>query len=241
MAKEQKNYLTISQLVKKFRKYYPDLTSSKLRFLESRGLIIPKRAENKYRVYFKNDVNKINLILKLQKEYFMPLEVIREKINTVDFDKISSTGGQTEDLRQLQIKLQESDRNIKVKKLTPEEISNKYKISNEDMSELIDDGIITFHEEDGKNVIDGADIEILKVIMNLANFGIHTKHLKLFENTALRQSDFLQQIIYPLMMSKNRDAHKKASRIFYRLEALFIEFHELLFKRENKKFLDDHK
>ena len=55
MTDTKKSYLTIGELVKKFKKYYPDLSSSKLRFLESRGLINPRRADNKYRVYFKND------------------------------------------------------------------------------------------------------------------------------------------------------------------------------------------
>ena len=61
MAKEQKSYLTISELVKKFRKYYPELTASKLRFLETKGLLAPKRAENKYRIYFNNDIKKISI------------------------------------------------------------------------------------------------------------------------------------------------------------------------------------
>ncbi|MBM3700604.1 MAG: MerR family transcriptional regulator [Actinobacteria bacterium] len=241
MAKEQKSYLTISELVKKFSRYYPDLTASKLRFLETRGLLSPKRAENRYRIYFKNDVKKINLILKMQAEYFMPLEIIREKLETIDFEKNENKEIQHEKIKELQLKLLENEKNIKSKKLTIEEACSKFKISKEYLDELAEENIIYIFEENGKRLVDSTDIELLKVISEFSGFGIHTKHLKLFENSALRQSNFLQQILYPLVMSKNKDSFKKASRILFRLEALFTEFHEILFKRENRKFLDSHK
>jgi DNA-binding transcriptional MerR regulator len=241
MAKEQKSYLTISELVKKFKKYYPELTASKLRFLEAKGLLAPKRAENRYRIYFKNDVKKINLILRMQTEYFMPLEVIREKLETIDFEKKENNELQQEKIKELQLKLLENEKNIKTRKLTVAEACAKFKISKEYLDELAQENIIYISEEDGKSMIDSTDIELLKVISEFSGFGIHTKHLKLFENSALRQSNFLQQILYPLVISKNKDSFKKASKILFRLEALFTEFHELLFKRENRRFLDSHK
>ena len=215
MESIKKSYLTIGELVRKFRKYYPDLTGSKLRFLESKGLIIPKRADNKYRVYFRDDVRKINFILKLQKDYFMPLEVIKEKIGSIDFGKIE--------------------------KSTVEDVRERYKLSQESINELATDNIISWHEEDGKFVIDGVDIEILRIVSELEKFGIHVKHLKLFENSANRFSIFIQQIIFPLIKSSNKDSHKRAQRTIYKLEDYFIKLHELLFKKENKNFLDNYK
>ena len=109
MAETRKSYFTIGELVGKFKKYYPDLTSSKLRFLESKGLIVPKRADNKYRVYFKNDVAKINLILKMQKDFFMPLEIIREKLQAIDFENIDKAEKNDKGaLKELQSNLEET-------------------------------------------------------------------------------------------------------------------------------------
>ncbi|MGZ5485762.1 MAG: MerR family transcriptional regulator, partial [Nitrososphaeraceae archaeon] len=165
MENKKKSYLTISELVSKFRKYYPDLTHSKLRFLESKGLIIPKRADNKYRVYFRDDVRKINFILKLQKDYFMPLEVIKEKIDSVDFGKIEKDKGA---LKQLQLKLEDENKNFKIEKSTVEDIKERYNLSQESINELATDNIISLHEEeDGKFVIDGVDIEILRIVSEL--------------------------------------------------------------------------
>ena len=241
MADSKKIFLTIGELVRKFKKYYPELTSSKLRFLESRGLIVPKRAENRYRVYFKNDVRKINLILKMQKEYFMPLEVIKEKLEVIDFNKIEKQDSQKNALKELQTDLEESEKNFRNKKLTIEAIQAKLKLSREYINEIAGEGLISLHEEDGKMTVDSFDAEILKVVSELLSYGILIKHLKLFENTAIRQSNFLQQIVYPLVVSKGKGSHRRAEKILYKLESLFVELNENLFKRENKKFLENHK
>lgn len=238
MTGTKKTYLTIGELVRKFKKYYPDLTSSKLRFLESKGLISPGRADNKYRVYFKNDVKKINLILSMQQEYFLPLEVIKEKIDVIDFDKIEEQKGA---LKDLQSKLDEGDKSLKIKKLNFDEVREKLRLSPESINDLTDQGIIEWSEEDGKRVVEGFDIEILKLAAELSKYGIHVKHLKVFENSASRQSAFLQQVIYPLIMASGKESRKRATSVLYRLEALFNKLHEALFKKENKKFLGSHK
>ena len=238
MENKKKSYLTINELVSKFRKYYPDLTHSKLRFLESKGLIIPKRADNKYRVYSRDDVRKINFILKLQKDYFMPLEVIKEKIDSVDFGKIEKDKGA---LKDLQLKLEDENKSFKIEKSTVEDVRERYKLSQESINELATDNIISWHEEDGKFVIDGVDIEILRIVSELEKFGIHVKHLKLFENSANRFSIFIQQIIFPLIKSSNKDSYKKAQKTIYKLEDYFLKLHELIFKKENKNFLDNYK
>jgi DNA-binding transcriptional MerR regulator len=238
MPENKKTFLTIGELVKKFKTFYPDLTNSKLRFFESRGLIISKRADNNYRVYFKNDVRKINLILSLQKDYFMPLEIIKEKIDSIDFEKIEEQKGL---LTELQLKVAESDKILKVKKLSVEDIREKFKLSHAHIEEIFSEGLIQVHKEDGKNIVDPNDVEILRVITELQKYGIHIRHLKIFENSAIRHSSFLQQVVYPVMMSSGKDGRKKGTKISYKLETLFNQLHELLFKKENKKFLDNYK
>ncbi len=240
MADVKKSYLTIGELVKKFKKYYPDLSSSKLRFLESRGLITPRRADNKYRVYFKSDVRKINLILRMQKEYFMPLEVIKERIETIDFEKIEIEKEKLA-LKELQSRLEDTDSTIKAKKFTLSQISKKYKLPHSFIDELLDEGIIEIHQENGKAFIDGQDIELLRITGELAKFGVEARNLKLFENATYRFSTFLQQIVYPVVMSSGRDSYKKASKMLYRLEENFLELFKVLFKKTNKKFLESHK
>jgi len=233
-----KKYLTIGELVSKLKKIYPDLSSSKLRFLESKGLINPSRAENKYRVYSREDVRKITFILKMQKDYYMPLEVIKEKLSAMDFAL------QKEDdkaLKDIQLKLGESFEGFEPKTLTVEEAAKKYKVSLSYINELIEGSIIDSTQDGEKRVLGREDIEIIKFAVELKKFGIQVKHLKMFDNFSTRHASFMQQIVLPLVLSSNKGSHKNGIKILNQLESNLENFHTLLVKKKNRKFLEKHK
>ena len=236
--KSNKSYITIGELVKKFNKYYPDLTRSKLRFLELKGLILPKRSENKYRIYFKDDVKKIYFILKMQKDYYMPLEVIKKKLGSVDFKKISRD---EKFFKGMQLKLGEKFKPYKSESLSIDSLKKKYKLSQTFVDDLLENSIVDLKEEDGKYIIDIEDIEIIKILGELSKFGIQVRHLKLFENFASRHSLFIQQIILPLLKSSSKKSHRKASKLMSQLEENLCNIHSLLVKRKNRKFLEKYK
>lgn len=241
MKKEipEKNYLIISKVVKKLRKLYPDLTNSKLRFLESEGLLSPKRALNRYRIYYREDIEKLNYILKMQKDFYMPLEVIKEKLKSKEFKKFIS---ECESMETLQLKLGEEFKpGYELKLYSIDDISKKFKLSQSFIIDLQENEIIDWSEENGKYVLNTNDIEILKLASKLSKYGIQVRHLKLFENFASRHSSFIQQIIYPLLMSSKKDSHIKAARAVNKLERILCDFQELLIKKENMKFLEKYK
>lgn len=241
MKKEipEKNYLVISKVVKKLKKLYPDLTNSKLRFLESEGLLSPKRALNRYRIYYREDIEKLNYILKMQKDFYMPLEVIKEKLKSKEFKKFIS---ECESIETLQLKLGEEFKpGYELKLYSIDDISKKFKLSQSFIIDLQENEIIDWSEENGKYVLSTNDIEILKLASKLSKYGIQVRHLKLFENFAGRHSSFIQQIIYPLLMSGKKDSHIKAARVVNKLERILCDFQELLIKKENRKFLEKYK
>src|SRR5512133_1758764 len=84
-ASRSRDYMTIGELVESLVPAHPDLTISKVRFLEDEGLVTPERTAGGYRKFSTSDVARVDLILRLQKEHFLPLAVIREKLK--DFDK----------------------------------------------------------------------------------------------------------------------------------------------------------
>lgn len=236
----EKKFLTIGRVVKSLKKIYPDLSSSKLRFLESEGLIKPKREENKYRVYYREDIEKLNFILKMQKDYYMPLDVIKEKLKSRDYKKFLSES--YDSIENLQLKLGvEYKANHEQKLYSVGDISKKFKLSPSFINELIENYIVDWQKEDGKYLINAHEIEVLKIVSELSKYGIHVKHLKLFENFANRQSAFIQQITLPLIMSGKKDTHARAVKSINKLERLLCDFQELLVKKENRKFLEKHK
>ena len=88
MAPSSRDYLTIGEVVEKLLPAHPDLTISKVRFLEDERLISPERTPGGYRKYQPTDVQRLELVLRLQKDHFMPLAVIREKLEDIDHGKM---------------------------------------------------------------------------------------------------------------------------------------------------------
>lgn len=236
---QEKKYLTIGKVVKKLKKLYPELTGSKLRFLESEGLISPKRSSNKYRIYYKEDVERLTFILKMQKDFYMPLTVIKQKMKTKEFKEFIDIDKSSENI---QLKLDEEFKpDYRTKKFSQEDIRKNFKLSQASMNELLDNELVKWSKENNKFIINAEDIEILKLAGELSKYGIKVKHLKLFENFATRNSSFIQQIIFPLMMSGKKGFHNKAARELSRLERMLCDFQELLIKRENRRFIEKYK
>jgi len=239
IKKNKAESLTIGKLIKKLKKAYPDLTSSKLRFLETQGLVTPKRSINKYRVYYREDIEKINFILKMQKEFYLPLDIIKEKIKSKKFKDYLESG---KDLKNLQLKLGEEFKQEQQEDYyTIDELKKKLKLSQSFIEELLNYDLVEWKHENGNSIINGSDIEIIKMAIELSKYGIHIKHLKLFENFAVRHASFIQQIIMPLMISSKKDQHRKGKKVALLLERRLCDLHELLLKKENRKFLEKHK
>ncbi len=237
--KKEKKFLTIGKLVKELKKTYPELTNSKLRFLEAKGLITPIRSSNKYREYRKEDLKKISFILKMQKNFYLPLNIIKEKLKTKQYREFSNDKNE---FKNLQLRLgEELNQDSKPRAFSLDDIKKKFKISPGSLKELIENGILDWREENGKYLIQNEDLEIIKMYGELSKYGIRAKHLKIFENFAGRHASFIQQIILPLLLSSNKESHKRALKVIKQLERNLCDFHELILRKENRKFLEKHK
>jgi DNA-binding transcriptional MerR regulator len=233
-----KEDITIGDLVKRLKNLYPDISESKLRFLELKGLLSPKRSDKRYRLYNKEDIVKINFILKMQKDFFMPLEVIKGKLKNIDFDKIDVD---KDIVSQLKLEINENRKILSDSKISLEEIKQKYKIDKSFVMEMAENELISLEEEGFTYKLKYSDVEILRTAFALSKYGIHVKHLKLFENFANRQSSFIQQIVLPLFLSTNQESHRKATQHILKLEELICDLNSFLVKRENKFFIDKYK
>jgi len=238
--KAKKNFITISEVVEKFKNYYPDISASKIRFLESKGLISPKRTQSKYRIYSKEDIIKLDFILKMQKQYYLPLSAIKDKINSVDFVLDYSS----EDvIKQLKFDIiEETSLSLKGNSLISiDEIVQKLGIKESFVNELLDENVIHYEEIDGKRMVKSSEVEIIRIAVELLKYGIQPKNLKLFENFSIRESSFIHQVVLPIIMSGNKDSIEKASSVVKNLEMLLSNLRHLMVKRNNKAFLEQYK
>jgi DNA-binding transcriptional MerR regulator len=237
--KTKKSFITISELVVKFKKFYPDISASKIRFLESRGLIEPKRTPSKYRIFTKEDILKINFILKMQKDYYLPLEAIKEKLNSLDF-KLDYENKDI--MKQLKLDMDNGEEpGYRSEFISVYELMQRLKLEKSFIDELVENNIIFFEEIEGQYFLRTGDMEIIRLVMEFLKYGIHAKNLKFFENFSSRESSFIQQIVFPILMSDSSGSFKKANEIIIEMEDLISKFRSLMVKRENRLFLEKYK
>jgi DNA-binding transcriptional MerR regulator len=237
--KTKKSFITISELVVKFKKFYPDISASKIRFLESRGLIEPKRTPSKYRIFTKEDILKINFILKMQKDYYLPLEAIKEKLNSLDF-KLDYENKDI--MKQLKLDMDNGEESgYRSEFISVYELMQRLKLEKSFIDELVENNIIFFEEIEGQYFLRTGDMEIIRLVMEFLKYGIHAKNLKFFENFSSRESSFIQQIVFPILMSDSSGSFKKANEIIIEMEDLISKFRSLMVKRENRLFLEKYK
>lgn len=184
-------YLTIGKVVKRLQTQYPDLSVSKVRFLEDEGLLTPARTPGGYRLYSAKDVQRLENILYLQKNRFLPLSVIREELDRAPEPK--EAGASREDQSSI---LPEDDPAI-VEKFHPiERIPELTGISVALVRQLAEVGAIKIRRSPhGRDLVDGHDLKLIRAADQLRRFGIGTKNLRQYVMAANRESGMIAQAL----------------------------------------------
>lgn len=203
-------YLTIGKVVKKLQQQYPELSVSKVRYLEDEGLITPSRTPGGYRLYSQHDIHQLETILYLQKNRFLPLSVIKEELEKGDDhlealrQEPGTSGAAAADSTQppaagTTARLVTSD-------LDSEEITSKFHpinrmpellgVSVSFVRELSEAGVInTRTSPHGRLLVDGHDFSLIRTCEELRRFGIGPKNLRQYVQAANRESGMFEQAL----------------------------------------------
>lgn len=204
-----RDYFTIGEVVQKLSSDFPDLTPSKLRFLEDEGLLTPERTASGYRKFSKEDLTRVKIILTLQKEHFFPLTFIKEKL--VEYD----AGILSQDLiAELKSKvdpdgtiIQKSDGTILVK-----EIASKIGIPEQFLNQLEEFGLITINRTPQAHSIPQNVIPVVQAAWKLTRYGVEPRHLRMYVTFAQRESSFFAQILHPTYRHKTPESKAKLNQ-----------------------------
>ncbi len=184
-------YLTIGKVVKKLQDQYPDLTISKVRYLEDEGLVNPSRTPGGYRLYSQRDIRRLESVLYLQKNRFMPLSVIKEQLDGEESGKSPERG----DVPQT-VQLTPDDPDV-AEKLHP--IDRMPELCGTQVSfvrELSEAGIISLKRSPhGRDLVDGHDLPLIRVCDELRRFGFGAKNLRQYVIAANRESATFEQAL----------------------------------------------
>lgn len=227
--------LTIGDVLSHLRADFPDLTISKIRFLEDAGLIRPERTPSGYRKFSPADVARLRYVLAQQRDHYLPLKVIKEQLEAIDrgappqgsppaasprvphvaIAAIQDNAPTAEHFRQSPAAI----------RLSREELLNAAGLRMEQLAELEQFGLIS--KRPGGHYDDDA-LAVSKIVADLARFGLEGRHLRAFRTAAEREVGLFSQVVGPMSRQRGGEAKVRAEETVRELAALSVRLHAAL-------------
>ena len=217
-AQRSQRMLTIGTVCTRLKAEFPDISISKIRYLEDQGLLAPRRTQGGYRLFNEEDVERLEMILRLQRDEFLPLRVIRQEL-------ASATGTKERKRRRAGLSAVEDD-------LSLVELCDRAEVAPELAKELEDYGLLAPRVEDGEKRYREGDADIAAACGKLSRYGIAPRHLRAFRTSADRESGLLEAIVSPALRSRNQERRQSGLEDLQNLAELAQELSQLLFWRD---------
>jgi len=227
-GRPQRDRLSIGAVLAQLRSEFPDVTISKIRFLESEGLVCPARTPSGYRQFTASDVARLRFVLAAQRDRYLPLKVIKAQLDAVDGGSAPMMPGSrssrplvavdglpaTEDFS--------GDHDVRI---TREELLAETGVGAPMLAELETCGVVRpgaagFYDRDA--------VRVTRVVMAMAEFGIEPRHLRAFRVAADRELGLLGQIVAPMALRHDPDSRRRAEEVAGELASLSVALHTLL-------------
>lgn len=222
--------LTIGQVVAQLRPEFPDLSISKVRYLEDRKLLSPARTKGRYRKYGPADVRRLRTILSLQRDEYLPLDVIRQRV-----DQPGSSAGQSLSSAVVPLRAGRPIRR-ETPTLSWADLCSQAGVNDAFVRVLLEYRLVVPTGETG-SVFTESDLEITKICQLLTRFGVEPRNLRLLGSTAEREAAILVQVATPSLRSTHPDKREYGEKLLGDLGALFSQLLHLLLYRELQRVL----
>jgi len=223
--------LTIGAVCKILQSEFDDVSISKIRYLEDQKLLNPRRTSGGYRLYSQSDVERLRTILRLQRDEFLPLRVIRQELASGgdlvlgDGERKPAAGAVRRAI------LVDTSRAY----LSLEEIVEETGAREELISELENFGIVQPEKREGKTVYDETDREIIRAANELSRVGVGARNLRVFRSSADREANLLEALLGPSLRSRNPERRKEALESLESLAATVSHLKHLLLVRDLRR------
>ncbi len=233
MPGQARAFMSIGEVLAALRPEFPDVTISKIRFLESEGLITPERTPSGYRKFSREDVGRLTYVLASQRDRYLPLRVIKDHLDAIDrgMEPPDVPGGPPKLPRVLAAAKDASgDGEFAPEpaplRLSRPELVEAAKISDETLGQLEQAGLVTARG----GHYDQTALTIAQTVGELARYGIEPRHLRAFRTAADRELGLFEQVVLPLVRQRGPDARGRAEETAQELAALSVRLHAALIK-----------
>ena len=223
--------LTIGTVCKQLEREFPDISISKIRYLEDQKLLSPRRTQGGYRLYSPADVGRLRTILRLQRDEFLPLRVIRQELATGRADaEVAKGGGDALARRRPTVTVKSQGSLYSASDVTEETGADPGLVR-----ELEDYGVIRGERREGEVYYDETEREILRAVVELTRFGVGGRNLRVFRTSADREAALLEQILAPALRSRNPERRKEAVEALENLASIASHLKHLLLVRDLRR------
>lgn len=219
VSQAEERPLTIGAVCRLLREEFPDISISKIRYLEDQGLLAPRRTAGRYRLFGEDDVDRLRTILRLQRDEFLPLRVIRQELAaTVSKGRRKRAG------------LAGADEEIELA-----ELCERAGLTPALARELEEYGLLESRIDAGERLYREDEADIAAACAKLARFGIDARHLRSFRSASEREVGLLETIVAPALRSRNQERRQGGVEDLQMLAGLAQELSQLLFWRSLRK------
>jgi DNA-binding transcriptional MerR regulator len=204
-----RNYQSIGEVLVNVKTEFPDITISKIRFLEAEGLIEPERTPSGYRKFYEQDVDRLKSILRMQRDEYLPLKVIKDRlVQEVSEDGELITPVTDDGEADAEEQLADAPTGLQ---MSIEEMSAATGVDRERIRELESYGLVSSHGPESARYYDGDDYIVLSVVKDFFKYGVEPRHLTMYKHFEEREASFFETIVLPQLRQRNPDARKVAN------------------------------
>jgi DNA-binding transcriptional MerR regulator len=225
--------MTIGAVCKGLAQEFPDISISKIRYLEDQKLLTPRRTPGGYRLYTPSDVARLRTILRLQRDEFLPLRVIRQELAAGRANDDAQAAPQPVPAVTNRRQPRRAGTSVRDRGalFTVEDVLEETRAEPSLVRELEDFGLISGEMRAGAKMYDETEREIVRAASELSRYGVGGRNLRVFRSSADREGSLLQQILAPSLRSRNPERRKEAVDALENLASVSAHLSHLLLIR----------
>ena len=223
---------SIGEVINLLKPDFPDLTVSKLRFLESQGLVQPTRSASGYRIFADEDVRRVEYVLQEQRDHYLPLKVIKSKLAAWEEGEESPIAPESGPPPETYFATSGVS-------LTVSELMRSSGLAVTQVAELIDVGILEPIElPDGTEIFRDSDLAIARAAHRLLVHGLEPRHLRGLRLAADRQTDLLGQLVAPLLRHRNPENRRRSAEVLADCSQAAAQLQETMMRGRLRRLLE---
>jgi DNA-binding transcriptional MerR regulator len=226
--------LTIGEVLAVLRDDFPDVTISKIRYLESEDLVHPQRTPSGYRKFSRADVTRLRYVLTAQRDHYLPLRVIKDNLDALDRGEQLPAGAGGPVAAPPPAQDPDAEGAGPTPPLTAEQFARASGLEPAQLADCVQFGLLATDAE-GRHP--ASDLPVARAAAGLARHGIEPRHLRVYRTAAEREAGLIEQLIAPVLRARSEEARTRATEKLQELAGLSAQLHTALLETRLRDLL----